>query len=109
MNRMASMLNTFLLMGFFLMIAAHVSEPIQEDDPGWNCYAHGNHVCAAPELEATAWQAWDASHKAETLDNSRAHRVEYVGAAIIKPTPNADWITVSWEDGRWYVFRAEYI
>lgn len=101
------LVTVLFLASLFVMIGAHVSSPVHEGDPGFNCYAHGNHVCGAPEKEATAWQAWDASHEAERLDPNVAHRVEYVGAALIKPLPHEGWITVSWEDGHWYVFRAE--
>ena len=100
------LVTVLFICSMFLMIGAHVSSPVMEGDAGYNCYAHGNHVCGAPELEATAWQAWDASKESERLDPTVAHRVEYVGAALIKPIPSPGWITVSWEDGRWYVFRA---
>jgi len=96
-----------LLFGFFLMIAAHVSSPLQEDDPGWNCFAHGNHICGAPELEPQAWNVWDESHKAETLGAQCTLEVEYVGVALLKPSPNEGLVTVSWEDGKRFVFRAE--
>jgi hypothetical protein len=103
------MLTILFLMGMLVMVSAHVTEPLTKDDPGFNCYAHGNRICEAPELESVAWQAWDASHESERLDSEHASRVEYVGAALIKPSPNTGYITVSWEDGRWYVFRATYI
>lgn len=98
-----------LLLGFFLMIAAHVTAPVHEGDAGFNCFAHGNHICGEPASEATAWQAWDAKDGAASLDPAKASRVEYVGVAVIKPLLSSHEIAVSWEDGRWYVFRAEYI
>lgn len=106
-SRLVPLLTITMLMGFFLMIAAHVSAPLQEGDPGWNCFAHGNRVCGAPELQAQAWDVWDASHKADTLGNECAHRVEYVGVSLIEPTPYEGWVTVSWEDGKRFVFRTE--
>lgn len=94
----------------FLLILGWMRAPIGEDDSRFNCYAHGNRICAEPSAESTAWQAWDSkggySLAAHILNNYASSRVEYVGVAVFQPQLSNNQVAVHWEDGRWYVFRA---
>lgn len=90
-----------------LWLAVWVSAPMAEDDPGWNCYAHGNRICNEPAAELTAWTAWDRNTNTADLvaQYPSGFRVEYVGTSILSPKLGAGERSVLWEDGRWYVFR----
>lgn len=96
-----------------LWLMAWIMSPLGEDDPGWNCFAHGNRICGEPASESMAWDAFDGpmgdaslGALAEIVDMDRPYRVEYVGVALIRPDLGRNLMAVHWEDGRWYVFRA---
>lgn len=107
-SRLFPIATILMLTGTLFMIADHVATPMQEDDPGWNCYAHGNRICEAPGTEPEAWDAWDHQGHVLSLDPQRPSKVEYIGNAIIKPTLRSGDMAV-FSDGKWYVFHAEYL
>lgn len=83
---------------------------IQEDDPRWECFHHGNKVCGDPDgiNSGQAWAAWDkaAGWRSLRVDPSKPFMVEYVGAAISSPKLAENEAAVPAIDGMWYVFRA---
>jgi hypothetical protein len=61
--------------------AAAEAKDLQEDDPGWNCYVHGNKVCGANPIERTeAWAKFDLDAD-KTVGGSGA-RVTYLGLSL---------------------------
>lgn len=94
----------------FAILTDWTGQDYAEDDPRWNCFAHGDRICAEPASASTAWRAWDKWNVSADprFDHSRARRIEYVGVSILTPALHQGQVAVSWEDGRWYVFSAEY-
>lgn len=92
-----------------LMILGHTNRHVNEDSPAFNCYAHGNRICAGTATDQT-WQIFESRGGpgaiTKVANSSADFRIEYVGTAFLKPDLDNNMIAVHWEDGMWYVFRA---
>jgi hypothetical protein len=90
-------------------------ERCEEDMPCWDpedCAEIGNHICGTADDAAAAWAVWDRENGAAKLklDPSRPSRVAYMASSETYPE-NLDTydLALVGKDGRWYVFRAEYL
>jgi len=85
------------------------SVQIQEDDPGWDCWIHGNKVCGTNPIERTAaWGAFRAESVPAELQES-GFRVSYLGHALEGVELGAGYVTApsALSPGKVNVFMVE--
>lgn len=87
---------------------------IEEDDPGFDCTAMGNHICGEmpAEMRRSAWKAWDAQGGAERLLVNTHSKVTLTGYATTDPYVKDSPVHLKTgqlalaDSGIWYVFTA---